>query len=75
MVCGSTIHLDASFSPVRRVSYAVEHTRVEQRTDLDRLMLDIETDGSIAPAEALRQGAQLLMDQLDRFAARHPDPR
>ncbi len=72
LICGSMIRLDASFSPVRRVSYAVEHTRVRARTELDRLMLDIETDGSIAPADALGQAAQLLMDQLDRFAARHP---
>jgi DNA-directed RNA polymerase subunit alpha len=72
MVCGPTICLDASFSPVRRVSYTVEHTRVAQRTDLDRLVLDIETDGSIAPAEALRQGALLLMGQLDPFSGRVP---
>lgn len=62
------INLDASFSPVRRVSYAVESTRVEQRTDLDRLVLDVATDGSITPCEALIQGAGLLMAQLDPFA-------
>jgi DNA-directed RNA polymerase subunit alpha len=66
---GSAIRLDASFSPVRRVAYAVEHTRVEQRTGLDRLVLDIATDGSITPCEALGQGADLLMAQLDPFAA------
>lgn len=66
---GRTIRLDASFSPVRRVAYAVEPTRVEQRTDLDRLVLDIATDGSITPCEALSQGASLLMAQLDPFAA------
>lgn len=66
---GPTIRLDASFSPVRRVAYAVEHTRVEQRTELDRLVLDIATDGSITPCEALSQGAGLLMAQLDPFAA------
>jgi DNA-directed RNA polymerase subunit alpha len=50
--------LDASFSPVRRVSYAVESARVEQRTDLDRLVLDIETNGAVDPEEAfaLRPG-------------------
>lgn len=66
---GPTIRLDASFSPVRRVAYAVEPTRVEHRTDLDRLVLDIATDGSITPCEALSQGAGLLMAQLDPFAA------
>ena len=66
---GPTIRLDASFSPVRRVAYAVEHARVEQRTDLDRLVLDIATDGSMTPREALSQGADLLMAQLDPFAA------
>ena len=65
---GPTIRLDACFSPVRRVVYAVEPTRVERRIDLDRLVLDIETDGSITPDEALRQGARLLTDQLDQFA-------
>lgn len=72
LACGPTICLDASFSPVRRVSYTVEHTRVAQRTDLDRLVLDIETDGSIAPDEALRQGALLLMGQLSEFSGRVP---
>ena len=63
------IVLDASFSPVLRVSYAVESARVEQRTDLDRLVLDIETNGVIAPEEAVRQAARILMDQLSIFAA------
>ncbi len=62
---GSCLRLDASFSPVRRVNFAVESARVGHRTDLDRLLLDIETDGSISPAEALRQGARLLSVQLD----------
>ena len=48
------IVLDASFSPVRRVSYTVESARVEQRTDLDKLVIDIETNGSIGPEEAVR---------------------
>ncbi|MDO4904177.1 MAG: DNA-directed RNA polymerase subunit alpha [Lautropia sp.] len=61
--------LDASFSPVRRVSYAVESARVEQRTDLDRLLIDIETNGVIAPEEAVRQSARILIDQLSAFAA------
>ena len=63
------IVLDASFSPVRRVSYQVESARVEQRTDLDRLVIDIETNGVIAPEEAVRQSARILVEQLSVFAA------
>lgn len=62
------IVLDASFSPVRRVSYAVESARVEQRTDLDRLVITIETNGVISPEEAIRQSAGILVDQLSVFA-------
>jgi DNA-directed RNA polymerase subunit alpha len=62
------ILLDASFSPVRRVSYAVESARVEQRTDLDKLVLDIETNGAADPEEAVRFAAGVLMDQLSVFA-------
>jgi DNA-directed RNA polymerase subunit alpha len=62
------IMLDASFSPVRRVSYTVESARVEQRTDLDKLVMDIETNGSIEPEEAVRFAARVLMDQLGIFA-------
>ncbi len=61
--------LDASFSPVRRVSYQVESARVEQRTDLDRLIVDVETNGVIAPEEAVRQSARILVEQLSVFAA------
>jgi len=61
--------LDASFSPVRRVSFTVESARVEQRTDLDRLVVDIETNGVIAPEEAVRQSARILVEQLSVFAA------
>ncbi|MBR7780847.1 DNA-directed RNA polymerase subunit alpha [Undibacterium luofuense] len=61
--------LDASFSPVRRVSYAVESARVEQRTDLDKLVINIETNGVISPEEAIRQSARVLVDQLTVFAA------
>ena len=60
--------LDASFSPVRRVSYAVESARVEQRTDLDKLIMDIETNGAIEPEEAIRTAARILMEQLSVFA-------
>ena len=63
------IILDASFSPVRRVSYAVESARVEQRTDLDKLIINIETNGVISAEEAIRQSARILVDQLSVFAA------
>ena len=63
-----TIPLDASFSPVRRVSYAVESARVEQRTDLDKLIIDIETNGVVDPEQAIREAARVLMDQLASFA-------
>ena len=63
------IILDASFSPVRRVSYAVESARVEQRTDLDKLIINIETNGVISAEEAIRQSARILVDQLSIFAA------
>lgn len=62
------IVLDASFSPVKRVSYAVESARVEQRTDLDKLVMDIETNGAIDPEEAIRLAARILVDQLSVFA-------
>jgi len=63
------IMLDASFSPVRRVSYHVESARVEQRTDLDKLVLDIETNGAVDnPEEAVRTAARILMTQLSVFA-------
>ncbi|MBL0718404.1 DNA-directed RNA polymerase subunit alpha [Piscinibacter sp. Jin2] len=62
------IVLDASFSPVRRVSYAVENARVEQRTDLDKLVMEIETSGAISPEEAVRASAKILVEQLAVFA-------
>jgi DNA-directed RNA polymerase subunit alpha len=62
------IVLDASFSPVKRVSYTVESARVEQRTDLDKLVMEIETDGSIGPEEAVRASAKILVEQLAVFA-------
>jgi len=62
------IVLDASFSPVRRVSYAVENARVEQRTDLDKLVMEIETNGAISPEEAIRASAKILVEQLAVFA-------
>ena len=68
------IVLDASFSPVRRVSYAVENARVEQRTDLDKLVMEIETNGAIQPEEAIRQSARILVEQLAIFAQLEVNP-
>ncbi len=62
------IVLDASFSPVKRVSYTVESARVEQRTDLDKLVLEIETNGAISAEEAVRESAKILVEQLVVFA-------
>ena len=62
------IVLDASFSPVKRVSYAVESARVEQRTDLDKLVLEIETNGAITAEDAVRASAKILVEQLAVFA-------
>ncbi|MFA9951037.1 DNA-directed RNA polymerase subunit alpha [Dentiradicibacter hellwigii] len=60
--------LDASFSPIRRVSYSVENARVEQRTDLDKLIMEIETNGVLEPEESVRIAARVLMEQLSVFA-------
>jgi DNA-directed RNA polymerase subunit alpha len=62
------IPVDSIFSPVRRVSYAVENTRVEQMTDRDRLILDVETDGSISPREALASAGGTLMELVQLVA-------
>jgi DNA-directed RNA polymerase subunit alpha len=61
------IPIDSIFSPVRRVAYSVEQARVGQRTDYDKLTLDIETDGSIDPHAALREAAEILISQLAIF--------
>ena len=61
------LQLDASFSPVRRLAYTVESARVEQRTDLDKLVLDLETNGTIDPEEAIRRAATILQQQLAVF--------
>lgn len=63
-----SILLDASFSPVLKVSYSVESARVEQRTDMDKLIMDVETNGVVEPKEAIRYAARVLMDQLSSFA-------
>ncbi|MDG0980078.1 MAG: DNA-directed RNA polymerase subunit alpha [Halieaceae bacterium] len=61
------LQLDATFSPIRRVAYVVESARVEQRTDLDKLILDLETNGTIDPEEAIRRAATILQQQLAVF--------
>ncbi|MDP8943002.1 MAG: DNA-directed RNA polymerase subunit alpha [Actinomycetota bacterium] len=61
------IPIDSIFSPVKRVAYAVEAARVGQRTDYDKLTLDIETDGSVEPQSALREAAEILIRQLSIF--------
>jgi DNA-directed RNA polymerase subunit alpha len=61
------LRLDASYSPVSRVSYTVDRARVEQRTDLDKLIIDIETNGTVDPEEAIRHAATILQDQLSAF--------
>jgi len=63
-----SLMLDSSFSPVKKVSYTVESARVEQRTDLDKLIVDIETNGVVEPEEAIRFAARVLMEQLASFA-------
>jgi len=61
------LQLDASYSPVLNVSYAVEAARVEQRTDLDKLIIELETNGTIDPEEAIRRAASILREQLTVF--------
>jgi DNA-directed RNA polymerase subunit alpha len=61
------LKLDASYSPIRRVSYSVENARVEQRTDLDKLVIDIETNGTIDPEDAVRRAATILHEQISVF--------
>lgn len=68
------IALDASFSPISRVSYQVESARVEQRTDLDKLIMEIETNGAIDPEEAIRFAARILVEQFSVFAALEGTP-
>ena len=68
------IVLDASFSPVARVSYTVESARVEQRTDLDKLVMEINTNGAITPEEAIRNSAKILVEQLMVFAHLEGEP-
>ncbi|MCH2057265.1 MAG: DNA-directed RNA polymerase subunit alpha [Thalassotalea sp.] len=59
--------VDASFSPVARIAYDVDSARVEQRTDLDKLIIDMETNGTLDPEEAIRRASTILAEQLDAF--------
>lgn len=61
------LHVDASFSPIRKVSYVVESARVEQRTDLDRLIIEMETNGTVDPEQVIRHAASILNDHLSVF--------
>ena len=61
------VPVDAIFTPIRRVNYSVENTRVGARTDLDRLIIDVQTDGTITPVAALVQSASILIDQFALF--------
>jgi len=61
------LKLDASFSPIHRVAYEVQSARVDQRTDLDRLVLEVETNGAIDPEEALKSAVKVLLEQLSVF--------
>lgn len=65
--------LDASFSPIKRVAYRVENARVEKRTDLDKLIIDLETNGTIDPEEAIRSCATILQHQLSAFVDLQPE--
>ena len=66
-----SLQLDASFSPVNRVAYTVEAARVEQRTNLDKLVIDLETNGTLDPEEAIRRAATILQEQLSVFVELH----
>jgi DNA-directed RNA polymerase subunit alpha len=69
------IPIDAIFSPVRRVNYTVENTRVGSRIDLDRVIIDIQTDGTVTPIDALAQAAGLLIDHFTLFTDLQKPPR
>ena len=76
-IIGSLL-LDASYSPVRRVAYKVDSARVEQRTDLDKLIIDLETNGTLDPEEAIRRAATILQQQVAVFvdleSEKEPEP-
>jgi DNA-directed RNA polymerase subunit alpha len=61
------LQIDATYTPVQRISYSVDNARVEQRTDLDKLVIELETNGTIDPEEAIRRSATILQQQLAIF--------
>lgn len=61
------LYLDASYSPIQKVAYTVEQTRVDNRTDLDKLIMDIETNGTISPEQAVHDAAHIFVSQLEAF--------
>ena len=65
----SILRINASFSPIRKIAYKVEAARVEQRTNLDRLVIDIESNGTINPEQAIREAATILHNQLKVFVS------
>lgn len=69
-----SIQIDASFSPIRRVIYKVEDARVENRTNLDKLLLEVETNGSVLPDDAIRWAASVLQHQLSSFVELRSEP-
>jgi DNA-directed RNA polymerase subunit alpha len=70
-----TIFLDAVFSPIRKVNFHVTNARVGQRTDYDRLVLEVWTDGSVKPDDAVAYGAKILQDQLSIYINFNEEPR
>lgn len=66
------IAIDAAYSPVKRVNFSTENTRVGKMTDFDKLILDIETDGSISPQEAIEQASAILVDHFSVISGTHP---
>jgi DNA-directed RNA polymerase subunit alpha len=69
-----TIPVDALFSPVRRVSYEIQETRVGQRTDYEKLVMEVWTDGSVAPEDAVAQAAKILKEHLTVFINFEEEP-
>ncbi len=74
LVDPQVIPIDAVFSPIRKVTFHVENTRVGQSTDFDRLILDVYTNGSLHPEEAVSQAARVLQDHLQVFVSFHEEP-
>jgi DNA-directed RNA polymerase subunit alpha len=68
------LQLDARFNPILRATYSVENARVEQRTDLDKLVIDLETNGTIEPEEAIRRAATIIQEQLRNFVELRHEP-